>query len=65
MKREPLDQEWEKESMVSADAVSATDPVRPVETLEDFKQRLARLTPQELTCLWAKIKSGDPANGST
>ena len=48
----PFDQELDPDVVVPADAASKPEPpVRPVESVEDFKARLASLPPHDLEAL--------------
>lgn len=62
MKCEPFDEEWEEEVAVPSDVGADKNQTKPVQTVEDFKQRLVELTPDELAFLWARMRMGPPSS---
>ena len=61
---DPFDEELEVDTLVPADPEPTIGAPKPVETMEDFVQRLTKLSPRDLACLLATMKSpkaaGDP-----
>ncbi len=61
MSSEPFDEELDKDTVVPHDAVYGAVQITPIETVEDFKRRLAAVDADELAFLLTQMKPDEPS----